>query len=139
MAQHREPGDKKDEMAGVQNVPSDLGVDTNPIHIIGEPSVGRFDPNTPEAQNDIPMWKFIQERTINFEAYFDLMNELLRCEQKYSPESEAGNLPEVPVKKRHGVIKKSTEKLYKGGPGFDKHHLPFTSSEAYSLLKFATE
>lgn len=68
---------------------------------------------------DEVFYKKIREKSIDFLHYRNCMDEILNC--------NLGNLG-------------SGETLYKPGEKqADKTHLPFNRSEAYSLLKFATE
>jgi hypothetical protein len=88
-----------------------------PVRLI--PSEGGFVP-TNQTDDDQQLWDLIELRSINFTTYVNLMNDVLRC--------NPGTL--------------NTKAFYGAGGEEKKNHinrLPFTSTQAYSLLKFATE
>jgi hypothetical protein len=87
-----------------------------PVRLI--PSEGGFS-STDQTDDDQKLWDLIELRTLNFTTYVNLMNDILRC--------NPGTLNGKPF------YANPVEK------GFDKNRLPFTSTQAYSLLKFATE
>jgi hypothetical protein len=87
-----------------------------PVRLI--PSEGGFS-QTDQTDDDQQLWDLIELRNINFTTYVNLMNDILRC--------NPGTLNGKPF------YPNPVEK------GFDKNRLPFTSTQAYSLLKFATE
>lgn len=86
-----------------------------PIRLI--PSEGGF-VSTDATTDDQQLWELIRTRAIDFSTYFNLMNSVLRCnpgelngEEFYKPQEKSAA----------------------------KNRLPFTSTQAYSLLKFGTE
>jgi hypothetical protein len=88
-----------------------------PIRLI--PSEGGYTATETTAV-DQKIWELIRTRSINFKTYSDLMDSILRC-----------NL---------GVL--NDKSFYKTGTqekNIAKNRLPFTSTQAYSLLKFGTE
>lgn len=95
-----------------------------PVRLI--PSEGGFD-ETNDSLSDEKLWNLIKKRTINFSVYVDLMNTILRC----NPGNIAINQPDGTITDKPFYKERDKE--------LAKNRLPFTSSAAYSLLKFATE
>lgn len=93
-----------------------------PVRLI--PSEGGFD-ETADSLSDEKLWSLIKKRTINFSAYVDLMNSILRCNLGVN----GPNGPLIEGKTFYNTPEKEAA----------KNRLPFNSSAAYSLLKFATE
>lgn len=100
-----------------------------PVRLI--PSEGGFR-RTEDVKDDLELWKLIKRRTIRFDTYLQFINEVMRPSdivinnQKKSALKKAGpNLQDI--------VLTDEER------NFALHGLPFTSSQAYSLLKFATE
>lgn len=87
-----------------------------PIRIV--PSEGGFE-STPQTNSDEILWRLIRRRSIVFNTYFELMNDILRCNP--------------------GSLNSTTFYPNPGEKFHDRNRLPFTSTQAYSLLKFATE
>ncbi len=90
--------------------------DSIPVRLI--PSEGGFT-NTSQTDDDSLLWDLVASRSINFSTYVNLMNDILRC--------NPGTL--------------NNKRFYGAGEEKKNHinRLPFTSTQAYSLLKFATE
>jgi hypothetical protein len=100
-----------------------------PVRLI--PSEGAFK-KTPDTKDDVQLWKLIQKRTIRFDKYLDFINDVLRPSDF------------VPVNLKKAAPKKSTDTSREVNISGNErtlamHGLPFTSTQAYSLLKFATE
>jgi hypothetical protein len=72
-------------------------------------------PGGGKSTNDKELWDKIADRSIDFNEYSKLMDLILTCDP-------GGLYPTDPTDKK-----------------IDKNHLPFNRTEAYSLLKFATE
>jgi hypothetical protein len=79
-----------------------------------EPIAVRLSPGAGINSLDKELWEKIEKRNIEFKDYKELMDSILNC-----------NLEDLYNGSREKVI--------------DKNHLPFNRTEAYSLLKFATE
>lgn len=89
------------------------------------PSTGRFR-STPDLETDKKLWDLIDERTVDFNKYFDLMNEILR-----TPVSAKVLIAAIPDPS--DIFPTETDRKIAAS------RMPFHSSGAYSLLKFATE
>jgi len=79
-----------------------------------EPLPVRLSPVKGKETNDQLLWDKIEKSRIDFNEYRDVMDSILNCNLE--------DLYNNPNEKR-----------------IDKNHLPFNRTEAYSLLKFATE
>ena len=88
-----------------------------PIRLV--PSEGGFEENN-QTDSDQELWNIIKSiRSISFKTYFDLMNDVLRC---HPGKLNDKNFYDQATDKKMAI-----------------NRLPFTSTNAYSLLKFATE
>jgi CarboxypepD_reg-like domain len=90
------------------------GEQTEPFGSVDQPIPVQLNPVKGKITPDINFWKKIAARSIRFDEYRNLMDSILNC-----------NLDGLYDSKKSKKI--------------DKNHLPFNRSEAYSLLKFATE
>jgi hypothetical protein len=108
----------KDELADgtkISFVGNQNDEESIPIRLI--PSESGFE-STPETEDDEQLWRLIRERRIDFKVYNNLMNDILRCNP-----GRLNNKPFYDEAEKKAHI----------------NRLPFTSTQAYSLLKFATE
>ncbi|HRH61305.1 MAG TPA: hypothetical protein PL045_12080, partial [Chitinophagaceae bacterium] len=97
-----------------------------PVRLI--PSEGSFS-KTDQTKNDQQLWRIIESRSVNFITYVNLMNDILRC-----------NPGQIAVgKNADGTIKYDYLCPQAAEKKSAINRLPFTSTQAYSLLKFATE
>ncbi|MBE7173293.1 MAG: hypothetical protein INR73_22160 [Williamsia sp.] len=97
-----------------------------PVKLI--PSEGGYESNI-SLEDDEQLWRLIKKRTINFPFYIDLMNSLLRCNPGILNKKDVDEKLVSPYSKFYNEEEKKMA----------KNRLPFMSSAAYSLLKFATE
>jgi hypothetical protein len=75
----------------------------------------KLSPSTGDPSDDQSFWHLINRRKFNFKRYRDFIDDILNCNQS-----------------SHGID-------YKGEKHHETKRLPFNRTEAYSLLKYATE
>lgn len=100
-----------------------------PVRLI--PSEGGYK-NTGETKDDVQLWKIIKRRAIKFDSYNAFITEVLRPSNASLLLSKKSTAGEKAKAVRDIVVTEEERKMAIGSS-------PFTSTHAYSLLKFATE